>query len=473
MNLTDKYLINPFMKEVNHTGFPTSNNVFKMIIGTTGLGKTYTTFNTFIPYLFDEKDLDVILFTYPLTEVYNEEDAFAVELQTKNKIKVVDSEGDLTKVPFLVSNGFKVFIPVTHQKLINSSNKFFIDNLVQQGLKVGWFVDEPHTWLACSDKGNYKDSVGSHNILYNASLYKEVSKISAISPYVFGTTATPTAEHQYLIEPFGDMKFKIINTYPTTQEMISRAGWFGGEQYFDINNENETLYVFNNFVDRHMEKNELFGKRVMMIQCGRSNSKIGYTVEEILDLLKQNLSNSSNLTNNQIAVLTHDFKGYVSFKKTNFNNNTYQVIYEDVDEQQVIRDLNNPNHPSKFVLFVEKGKCGLNVHCLKSFFSFRTTDKKTSSRLNEEPITNQAIQILGRMMRIWTGMSNKDFVKQWGYDLTNYVKSLNTVQKNTLLELNSFDICVPDNDMWRATVKDVRTKFNPSKVDASSWISNL
>jgi len=124
-------------------------------------------------------------------------------------------------------------------------------------------------------------------------------------------------------------------------------------------------------------------------------------------------------------------------------------------------------------LFVEKGKCGLNVHCLKSFFSFRTTDKKTSSRLNEEPITNQAIQILGRMMRIWTGMSNKDFVKQWGYDLTNYVKSLNTVQKNTLLELNSFDICVPDNDMWRATVKDVRTKFNPSKVDASSWISNL
>ena len=124
-------------------------------------------------------------------------------------------------------------------------------------------------------------------------------------------------------------------------------------------------------------------------------------------------------------------------------------------------------------MFVEKGKCGLNVHCLKSFFSFRTTDKKTSSRLNEEPITNQAIQILGRMMRIWTGMSNKDFVKQWGYDLTNYVKSLNTVQKNTLLELNSFDICVPDNDMWRTTSKEIRTKFNPSKVDASSWMNNL
>ena len=87
MNLTDKYLINPFMKEVNHTGFPTSNNEFKMIIGTTGLGKTYTTFNTFIPYLFDEKDLDVILFTYPLTEVFSKTDAMAVIKGSQGVIK--------------------------------------------------------------------------------------------------------------------------------------------------------------------------------------------------------------------------------------------------------------------------------------------------------------------------------------------------------------------------------------------------
>ena len=93
MNLTDKYLINPFMKEVNHTGFPTSNNVFKMIIGTTGLGKTYTTFNTFIPYLFDEKDLDVILFTYPLTEVFSKTDAMAVIKGTKNhNVMIVDKD---------------------------------------------------------------------------------------------------------------------------------------------------------------------------------------------------------------------------------------------------------------------------------------------------------------------------------------------------------------------------------------------
>ena len=58
-------------------------------------------------------------------------------------------------------------------------------------------------------------------------------------------------------------------------------------------------------------------------------------------------------------------------------------------------------------------------------------------------------------------------------DLTNYVKSLNTVQKNILLELNSFDLCVPENDMWRTTSKEIRTKFNPSKVDALSWMNNI
>ena len=470
MNLTDKYLINPFMKEVNHKNFPTSNNVFKMIIGTTGLGKTYSTFNTFIPYLFDEKDLDLILFNYPLTEVYNKADALAVIRETKKHNVMIVTKDNIDDIDMYIEDGFKVLLPITNQWIIQ--NKWFTDKIIQQGIKVGWFVDEPHTWLGCSDKENYKDTIGSHNTTYDASLYKEVSKISAISPYVFGTTATPTTEHEHLIEPFGDMKFKIINTYPTTSEMISRAGWFGGEHHFNLNNENETLNVFNNFVDRHMEKNELFGKRVMMIQCGRSNSQIGYTVEDVLNLLKQNLSSSSNLIDNQIAVLTNDFKGYVNFKKTNFNNNSYQLIQEDVGEQQVIKDLNNPNHPSKFILFVEKGKCGLNVHCLKSFFSFRTTDKQMSSDFGYEPITNQAVQILGRMMRLWTGMSNKDFVKQWDYDLTDYVKSLNTVQKNTLLELNSFDICIPDNDMWRATVKEIRSKFNPSKQDASSWMNN-
>ena len=90
MNLTNKYLIDPFMKEVNHTGFPTSNNVFKMIIGTTGLGKTYTTFNTFIPYLFDEKECRDFLKDNFSKEILNTYDSLIPHaLKAVEKFKMV------------------------------------------------------------------------------------------------------------------------------------------------------------------------------------------------------------------------------------------------------------------------------------------------------------------------------------------------------------------------------------------------
>ena len=77
------------------------------------------------------------------------------------------------------------------------------------------------------------------------------------------------------------------------------------------------------------------------------------------------------------------------------------------------------------------------------------------------------------MMRIWTGVSNREFVRDWGYDLTEYVKSLNSVERNNLLELNSYDVCVPNNDMWKEAIRVVRSKLNPSKTMASDWIVKI
>ena len=77
------------------------------------------------------------------------------------------------------------------------------------------------------------------------------------------------------------------------------------------------------------------------------------------------------------------------------------------------------------------------------------------------------------MMRIWTGLLNISFVKTWGYDLTNYVKSLNSVERNELLKLNSYDICVPNNDMWKEAVRIVTTKLNPTSTQAKDWMSKL
>ena len=466
MNLNEKYLIKPFMKELNSPGFSTSINLFKMIVGTTGLGKTYTTFNTFIPHLFNEKDLDLIIFSYPNTEVYDPLEADSVLRETKGvfKCRTID------EAVHYLECGEKVFLPVTHKMMLK--NQYFLDVILNKGYKMGWFVDEPHTWLACSDKKNYKNTMGSYNVTYQATLYKMVSKVAVHTPYIFGTTATPTHEHKHLLEPVGDMKFKIINTYPSTNEIISVCGWMDSVKYFDIENPHEVGYTFSKFFSKHIDKNERFGKRTMMISCEAANGSMGYTIENVIGMLKSEYVSLGDFTSQTIVEMTTDFKGYVNIVSTNLPGK-YTISKEPVDERTLIRNLNNPDHPSNIVLFVNKGKCGMNVHNIKSYFSFRKTDKKAGKELGNIEIVDTAIQILGRMMRIWTGVLNRVFVKTWGYDLTNYVKSLNSVERNELLELNSYDICVPENDMWKEAVRIVTTKLNPTSTQAKDWMSKL
>ena len=67
LTLEQKYLINPFTKEINSKGFPTSTNEFKLIVGTTGLGKTYSSFNSMIPTLFEDHNLKLVIYSMPQT----------------------------------------------------------------------------------------------------------------------------------------------------------------------------------------------------------------------------------------------------------------------------------------------------------------------------------------------------------------------------------------------------------------------
>ena len=98
-----------------------------------------------------------------------------------------------------------------------------------------------------------------------------------------------------------------------------------------------------------------------------------------------------------------------------------------------------------------------------------------STLYDKEPITENAIQIVGRAMRINTGVSNEKFTDEWGYDLTDYVKGglKNDDEVEGLLELNSLDLYVPDNEMWNASIEAIRKDLCPSKEMASAWMNSL
>ena len=88
-------------------------------------------------------------------------------------------------------------------------------------------------------------------------------------------------------------------------------------------------------------------------------------------------------------------------------------------------------------------------------------------------MTEFAIQGLGRLTRLNSGLSTSDFTKDYGYDLGNYIKTLNDDQIEKLLIANSMNIVVPDNAMWGETIKTFSEKYVSSLLQAKTYFDNL
>jgi len=479
-DVTDKYLIEPFNKLINKKGFATNKEKMYIIRGTTGLGKTYTTFNNFIPTLFGEHNLDLIIYSYPKTEVFDIMQA--KESATKSIIqsgKAVYIATTVKEARTLLKKGNKVLLCLTHQAICVSNNgKRFMRDLEGMGLKTGYFVDESHSWMI-SHIDNYRNVMGSNTPKYEGGLFKMLSKLAERTPYIFGLTATPNKEQINKVPVVGSMDFNIINKYPKLKETIGRSGWVGSITKYDLEglDVGDVYMQFYDAVELHLEKSYKYGKRTIMIKTERANGALGFTMDNIQLALKslskdgasEYLGNSEHKPD-VIAVLTHNFKGFVNFVPWGFGT---RIEYTTRTEDEIKEALSNPEHNCEILLVVEKGDMGMNIHNLKTIFSFRKTDKEMSTLYDKEPITENAIQIVGRAMRINTGVSNEKFTDEWGYDLTDYVKSLTEDGVEGLLELNSLDLYVPDNEMWNASIEAIRKDLCPSKEMASAWIKQI
>ena len=171
-----------------------------------------------------------------------------------------------------------------------------------------------------------------------------------------------------------------------------------------------------------------------------------------------------------VAVLSSEFTGFVNFKPKGFG---ITIDRTKSTEQEVKNALANPEHACQILIVIEKGKMGMNIHNLKTYMSFRKTDKEMSSKYDNKPITETAKQIVGRFMRIWTGMTNEKFVKEYGYDLTEYVKNLDEDGLKSLFKLNSYYLYVPNNEMWRAAIKMIKKDLSPSIETANAWVKQI
>jgi len=99
----------------------------------------------------------------------------------------------------------------------------------------------------------------------------------------------------------------------------------------------------------------------------------------------------------------------------------------------------------------------MNISTLKTMFVFQPTNKRN----NDGPITTWAVQMIGRLVRLNSTRPIE------GYSLQNLWNTLQTdKEKKMVLDSNTFDIYVPENEMWREAHTEFLSHYTNTRDDA-------
>lgn len=478
-----QYLCDPFYKHLNDGSFKETRNTLFIVCGGTGLGKTYFCANEMIPHLLNKEKVDFVCYSVPNIEILDdnqiikslEKNCSDISFRTRSEIDQVIND---------LENNIQTVLSTTHQMLLCSSRGQYLQKyLLNSDKKIAFIIDEIHMWTT-SHISNYKDNMGSDTPEFQANLYNTLESLSAKSPYIFGLSATPTSEQINKIEVVGSMQYKILNDFCPSNQAISRMAWLNKVSFHDCDVEHDVVLKFRDHIRRFVNKEKRTNiKQSMLIVVNRDNSKDGYGLSEVSNLLKAILKdiNYYDPSENVIAYMTGTYKYIESINsKERMNQYHYSSLcseyiskkpYKPYTDQEIIEIANDPEYSVRFILLIEKGKCGMNIHNAKSLFSFRTRNGLNS---RGESVIENTLQLCGRLTRIYTGVKNKDFTSKYGYELTNYVKKLksenNKKELNNLFNANSFDITVSNSKMWIDGIKVFKKKYTCSLKNAKKWV---
>jgi len=458
LKTADDYLTVPFMNTVNDESFYSTTQVMKILVGVTGQGKTFSTARVFIPHLINNHGVKFVIVSAPQKGILDKVD-FSVGA-SKCNAQITDNIDDAL---MFAENDVPVILLKCHAAIMHDDKGQKLQNfLLENSIKFAVFVDEAHTWL-CSDKENYKDVVGWPGNKHEAKYFKMLAKLSIVSPFMFGLTATPNAEQIGKISTIGDMSFEVINTFAPKPLLINQTAYFGNTKFYTPNHLiGATETAFEEFVNNVYDETESCGfKKTAIVACSVDNASNGFNKDVVKKLLINILTKNpyTSKDTKSIAIMTGKSEETGSYDL----DGSFQKLTDD----EIKTKLNDGNDPLMFLLVVNKGQMGMNVYTLKNYFTFKYTDKmdKSGDALEEFPI-----QGVGRLIRLNTGFSKvKDFTTKYGYDLGNYMKTLNKEEKKNLLVANTMNIVVPNNAMWGAAIDTFQKVYASSIVQAKTY----
>ncbi len=457
MNTPQDYLTQPFTNLINETDYQEKLGIMKILVGAMNQGKTFTMANVLIPEL-ASKGVEIITVTVPQKCIIDLDD-FAMPAQ-KAGLQIAETVKDALKY---AKRGIKVLLITNHSDLTRSNDsKKWLEYLKKTDRLFAVFVDETHTWMISSYL-NYQDVSGNVPVKYEAKLFKWCSELAKRTPHTYGLTATPNKEQVGKIEVKG-MQFEVINEIPDKKLLLPHQAYLRNVTFFDadfVNNSFEILDLYEEAIV-NLYNSEI--KKAMLTVSGRKGCKSKADIEYVLSNTLTILQSSTDVNYNDyvVALMTQDKKVSGAY--------AIDGSFMKLDEDEIKEKLNDLNDPLRILIVVEKGKVGMNVRTIKTEFNWRTTDKKDKSK---EPLVEISNQTQGRALRINPPMPLDEFVKKYGYSLEGFIKTLPEDEYQDLLEANSIDLYLPDNDMNRKSIEVFRDVYVNDIQQAKIYYENV
>lgn len=343
-------------------------------------------------------------------------------------------------------------------------------------------IEEAHQFIGAADPGrdSYVVNFG-YSSEYTAETWQRIAKWRDINPRIIGFTATPTEHHKghtSLSDQFrvcGKLADKKIilpsqawmntpHSYPFTkyqgQSSVESAIHQSIDLLFDREQKLTDLKVSDNFKqDKDVQINT---KLTALYVCGDSRGVWGCSIDEVRETITKYLLADCGYeeSDKMIATMVEDSSG---------GNTIWTldgVAAEKVDNPTLMKRLHCEIDPLRFLLVINRGRSGINVHNLTAGVICRIRDPK-------EVRTPIPIQIFGRMVRLNPGTG--DVVrKQYMNNLDNYLKYYSedyNVDIETVIETikvaNVFDIWYPKNGKAKRTWEESLDEFQRDYVNTS------
>ena len=368
-------------------------------------------------------------------------------------------------------------ISITHTYFLSNFDRLF--KYAQDSVLC---IEEAHQFVGCADEGRGAYLINSgYSSEYTAETWKRIKVWMKVNPRVIGFTATPT-EHHKGNELLSSGKYEVIGDLVPLKDILPHQKWLNkvnNPYHYQKNNGAPSIRAaVENSIDVLIER-ELKLEKLLLKDpninpklagyyvCGDFRGVWGCPIDEVRNIMSEYLlSLGFDESTQMIATM-------VESGNTVWNLNGEGEKVENASD--VFDRLEDPNDPVRFLLVINRGRSGINVHNFTVNVVCRIRDPK-------EIRTPIPIQIFGRNVRInvGTGSIIRDkYQNDIGKYLANYSDDYG-IHPQTVIETikvsNIFDIWYPENPKakrtWQDSLDEFKEKYVNSAKDGYEFLYN-